>query len=131
MNNPENQKRLANEFNVENVVYQFMQITEPDLKLRALLALSLFAYNNLENQSILKRTNALLYNSFRPFVESSCSMHAATACFQVIVLARVIADSDDEQVTLTAHAIMKLSSLLSSINISLITQIGKKKLKIY
>ncbi len=83
MNNPENQKRLANEFNVENVVYQFMQITEPDLKLRALLALSIFAYNNLENQSILKRTNALLYNSFRPFVESPCALHVATACFQV------------------------------------------------
>ncbi len=83
LNNPENQKCLANEFNVENVVFQFMEITEPDLKLRALLALSLFAYNNLENQSILKQTNALLYNSFRPFIESSNFAHAAMACFQV------------------------------------------------
>jgi hypothetical protein len=125
LNNPENQKRLANEFNVENVVFQFMQITEPDLKLRALLALALFAYNNLENQSILKQINALLYNSFQPFIESTSSAHAAMACFQVIVLARVIADSDDEQVTLTARAIMKLADLLSQINRSLITQIAK------
>jgi hypothetical protein len=43
----------------------------------------------------------------------------------------VIADSDDEQVTLTAHAIMKLADLLLQINISLITQIGKKKIRIY
>lgn len=43
----------------------------------------------------------------------------------------MIADSDDEQVTLTAHAIMKLADLLLQINISLITQIGKKKIRIY
>jgi hypothetical protein len=83
LNNPENQKRLANEFNVENIAFQFMQITEPDLKLRALSALALFAYNNLENQSILKQTNAFLYNSFQPFIESPSSAHAAMACFQV------------------------------------------------
>lgn len=42
-----------------------------------------------------------------------------------MILARVIADSDDEQVTLTALAIMKLADLLQMTNISLITQIGK------
>lgn len=79
----ENQQRLANEFNVENVVYHFMQINEPDLKIRALLALSLFAYNNLENQCILKQTNAFGFPSFQPFIESSDLSHSAMACFQV------------------------------------------------
>jgi hypothetical protein len=75
LNNSENQQRLANEFNVE-----------ADLKLRALLALSLFAYNNLENQCILKQTKAILYNSFRPFIESANPAHSATACFQVCLV---------------------------------------------
>jgi hypothetical protein len=83
LNNNENQQRLASEFNVEDVVFQFIQITEPDLKLRALLALSLFAYNNLENQCALRQTNAILYNSFRPFIESDNLAHSAMACFQV------------------------------------------------
>lgn len=83
LNNMENQQHLASEFNVENVVYHFMQIAEPDLKLRALLALSLFAYNNLENQCILKQTNAIVFQSFQPFIESSNPMHSAMACFQV------------------------------------------------
>ena len=83
LNNMENQQRLANEFNVENVVYHFMQITDSDLKIRALLALSLFAYNNLENQCVLKQTNALGFPSFQPFIESSNLIHSAMACFQV------------------------------------------------
>lgn len=44
--------------------------------------------------------------------------------FKVIVLARVIADTDDDQVMLTANAIMKLAELLLLTNTSLITQIG-------
>jgi hypothetical protein len=83
LNNNENQQRLADEFNVENIVFQFIQITEPGLKLRALFGLSLFAYNNLENQSILKQTNAVLHNSFQPFMEATNSIHSAMACFQV------------------------------------------------
>ena len=47
-----------------------------------------------------------------------------------MILARVIADSDDEQVTLTALAIMKLADLLLMTNISLITQIGEIRQKI-
>ncbi|CAF1473696.1 unnamed protein product [Rotaria sp. Silwood1] len=125
LNNSANQQHLANEFNVEDVVFQFIRIDEPDLKLRALLALSLFAYNNLENQSILKGTNTLVYKSFQPFIDSLNPTYSAIACFQVIVLARVIANSDDEQVTLTAHAIMKLADLLLQTNITLMTQIAK------
>jgi hypothetical protein len=41
----------------------------------------------------------------------------------------VIADSDDENVTLTALAIMKLADLLLQNNIGLITQIGKNKIQ--
>lgn len=83
LNNTENQKRLADQFNVEQMVSQFVNIQESDLKLRALLALSLFAYNSLENQRLLKCTNAILYNAFRPFIESNNPRHAAMACFQV------------------------------------------------
>lgn len=43
---------------------------------------------------------------------------------QVIVLTRVIAENDAEQVTLTAEAIRKLSELLLNTNTSLVTQIG-------
>ena len=86
LNNIENQQRLGNQFNVEIVVAQFVNISEPDLKLRALLALSLFAYNNLENQCILKHTDAILYNSFRPFIESENPRHSAMACFQVTTM---------------------------------------------
>ena len=141
LNNSENQQRLASEFNVERIVLEFVAIDEPALKLRALLGLALFAYNNLENQCILKQTNALLYDSFRPFIESGNPLHSAMACFQVghahrrelcpclrlqvVILARVIADTDNEQVTLTALALMKLADLLLQSNISLITQIGR------
>lgn len=90
MNNNINQQRLANEFNVEDVVFQFVRITEPDLKLRALLALSLFAYNNLENQCILKQTNTILYSSFRPFIDSPNLSHAAMASFQVEIFYSII-----------------------------------------
>lgn len=83
MNNTESQQRLASEFNVENVVFQFIKIDEPNLKSRALLALALFAYNNLENQCILKQTNAVLFNSFQSFMESPNPFHSAMACFQV------------------------------------------------
>ena len=141
LNNSENQQRLASEFNVERVVLEFVGIDEPALKLRALLGLALFAYNNLENQCLLKQTNAILDESFRPFIESGNPLHSAMACFQVgsahrrelcpcvclqvVILARVIADTDNEQVALTALALMKLADLLLQSNTSLITQIGK------
>ncbi|CAF1213803.1 unnamed protein product [Adineta steineri] len=124
-NNIDNQKHLANNFNINDFIVKFIQITEPDLKLRALLALALFAYNNLENQSTLKRTNAILYESFRPFIESQNPLHSTMACFQVIILTRVISDNEDEQVALTAHAIMKLAELLLQTNTALVTQIAK------
>jgi len=127
LNNTENQQRLSREFNVENVVFQFMQIDEPDLKLRALLALSLFAYNNLENQCILKETNSINFNSFQTFLDSSNCHHSVVACFQVIILARVIAETDDEQVRLTAIAIMKIADLLLQTNTNLITKIGRHR----
>lgn len=126
MNNTDNQQRLAQEFNVDKVVFQFMQIDESNLKLRALLALSLFAYNNLENQCILKETNSINFNSFQTYMDSNNFNHSAMACFQVIVLARVIAETDDEQVRLTAIAIMKIADLLLQTNTNLITQIGRK-----
>ena len=83
LNNSENQQHLSNAFDIEEVIYKFIDIIEPSLKLRALLALTLYGYNNLENQSTLKRTNAILYDSFRPFIETSNSVHATMACFQV------------------------------------------------
>ena len=43
----------------------------------------------------------------------------------MIVLTRVIAETEDEQVELTAAAIKKISGLLLEQNTSLITQIGK------
>ncbi|UJR31012.1 hypothetical protein I4U23_018523 [Adineta vaga] len=125
LNNIENQQHFANAFDIEEVIYKFIDIVEPSLKLRALLALCLFAYNNLENQSTLKRTNAILYDSFRPFMESTNAVHVATACFQIIILTRVIADSEDEQVALTAKAVTKLSDLLLHTNTGLVTQIAK------
>ncbi|CAM4742108.1 unnamed protein product [Rotaria magnacalcarata] len=125
LNNSANQKQLSNDFNIADVVVRFSEINESDLKLRALLALSLFAYNNLENQCIFKDTNKISYDSFRTFIDSSNTTYSALACFQVIVLARVIGNTEDEQVTLTALAIMKLADLLLSTNISLITQIAK------
>ncbi|CAF1396020.1 unnamed protein product [Adineta ricciae] len=125
LNNGENQQHLSHAFDIEEVVYKFIDIIQPSLKLRALLALTLYGYNSLENQSTLKRTNAILYDSFRPFMESSNSAHVAMACFQVIVLTRVIAETEDEQVELTAAAIKKISNLLLEKNTSLITQIAK------
>ncbi|CAF4450327.1 unnamed protein product, partial [Rotaria magnacalcarata] len=68
----------------------------------------------LENQCIFKDTNKISYDSFRTFIDSSNTTYSALACFQVIVLARVIGNTEDEQVTLTALAIMKLADLLLS-----------------
>lgn len=83
LNNSINQEQLANDFSVEDIVCQFSEITESDLKLRALFALSLFAYNNLENQSILKDTKQISYNLFRTFIDSPNLKFSAMACFQV------------------------------------------------
>lgn len=83
LNNSENQQHLVNHFSIEDVIGKFIEIADSGLKLRALLALSLFAYNNLENQHALKKTKSVQYESFRPFIESASPMHAAMACFQV------------------------------------------------
>ena len=83
LNNGQNQQHLSHAFDIEEVIYKFIDIIEPNLKLRALLALTLYGYNSLENQSTLRRTNAILYDSFKPFMESSNSAHVAMACFQV------------------------------------------------
>jgi hypothetical protein len=83
LNNVDNQQHLDNQFNIEQVVTQFIRIDDIDLKLRALLALTLFAYNNLDKQCILKQTNCIVYDAFRPFIDSNKAQYVAMACFQV------------------------------------------------
>ncbi|CAF1456964.1 unnamed protein product, partial [Didymodactylos carnosus] len=123
LNNSENQEQLSSIFNVEEIM-TFLDITDSDLKMHALLTISLFAYNNLENQARLKEANTISYDAFKPFIESNNLSHCALACFQIVVLARIIGGNHD-QVSLTALGIMKLADLLLENNPNLITQTAK------
>lgn len=80
--------------------------------MKAGLAITVLAYNNNDKQFDIKNCGGISYDVYRPFFENPQVdvMFLCHACFQIIVLARVIIDRD--QVWLTALGIGRLVQLL-------------------
>ena len=95
-----------------------------DFRLRAGLAITVLVYNNSKKQYEIKELGGISFESYRPYFESEkCNdMQLCEACFQIVVLARVINDRD--QVWLTALGITRLVSLLLTDEDQVIIQSG-------
>ncbi len=94
------------------LILSLIKTDDLSLRLEAGLAITILAYNNNDKQFQIKNNGGISYESYRPFfddpeVEVLSLCHA---CFQVIILARVINDKD--QVWLTALGIGRLVQLL-------------------
>ena len=113
LNNSKPQKMLTDQtgFRVMEVLHLFGDKDE-EVRLKAGMALTIFAYNNTSQQYAIKDAGGIPLHSFEEFLTSEKRLHQAHAAFQIIVLARVIVDSD--QVTLTARGVELLVSLINS-----------------
>uniref|UniRef100_A0A4W4HLS7 Ankyrin and armadillo repeat containing n=1 Tax=Electrophorus electricus TaxID=8005 RepID=A0A4W4HLS7_ELEEL len=98
-------------FSYDSIV-KLLQDQDQNIRLEAGHALALFAYNNATQQTALKQRGGLPFQGFQPFLNSANEMEQAKVSFQIVVLAKVITDSD--QVTLTASGITTLVKLLES-----------------
>ncbi|KAJ1186968.1 hypothetical protein NDU88_003747 [Pleurodeles waltl] len=93
-------------------ILELLHAPDKNIRLRAGYALALFAFNNTLQQFLLSETGGISMSIFEPFLNSPVETDRAAAAFQIIVLARVIADVD--QVTLTAKGVTILVRLLRS-----------------
>ena len=112
LNNSQTQKLLAEQtkFRVVELLHHLSNKAE-EVRLKAGMALAIFAYNNTSQQYAIKDTGAISLRSFEEFLGSENQLYQAHAAFQIIILARVI---DSDQVTLTARGVKLLVQLLSS-----------------
>jgi hypothetical protein len=80
--------------------------------LKAGLAITVLAYNNNSRQFDIKAAGGLSFEVYKKYFEDPGveALLLCQACFQIVILARVI--NDREQVWLTAMAISRLVSLL-------------------
>ncbi|XP_069471743.1 ankyrin and armadillo repeat-containing protein isoform X2 [Ambystoma mexicanum] len=104
-------------------VLELLHTPDKDICLRAGDALALFAYNNMLQQFLLLETGGIFMSVFEPFLNSDIELEKAKAAFQIVVLARVIADVD--QVTLTARGVTILVKLLHSTDPATLTLAGE------
>lgn len=76
------------------------------------MAISVLAFNNNDKQFDIKTCGGISFECYRPFFEdvNVDIMNLCDACFQIIVLARIINDRD--QVWLTALGVGRLVQLL-------------------
>ncbi|XP_076858454.1 ankyrin and armadillo repeat-containing protein isoform X2 [Brachyhypopomus gauderio] len=99
------------DFSYDTIV-NLLQDQDQNVRLEAGHALAQFAYNNPAQQTAIKQRGGVSFRAFEPFLNSANEMEQAKASFQIVVLAKVITDSD--QVTLTARGITTLVELLAS-----------------
>lgn len=94
------------------LILNLIKTDDLDLRLKAGLSITILAYNNNDKQFDIKNAGGISYESYRPYFEDPNVdvMHLCNACFQIVVLARVITDRD--QVWLTALGIGRLVQLL-------------------
>ena len=113
LNNAQTQKILTEQtnFRVIEILHLFSDRDE-EVRLKAGMALTIFAYNNTSQQYAIKNAGGIYLESFEEFLVSTKQLYQAHAAFQIIILARVIVDSD--QVTLTARGVELLVHLLRS-----------------
>ncbi|CAB1346712.1 unnamed protein product [Coregonus sp. 'balchen'] len=101
------------EFTYETVL-ELLRVPDQDICLEAGYALSLFAYNNTTQQAAILQNGGLPIAMYEAFLNSRNEMERAKAAFQIVVLAKVITDTD--QVTLSARGVTGLVDLLQSTN---------------
>ncbi|NXD12533.1 ANKAR protein, partial [Nothocercus nigrocapillus] len=104
-------------------VLELLHVPDKDICLRAAHALALFAYNNCVQQLRIQESGTITTSIFEPFLQSEIETDKALAAFQIVVLARVIADAD--QVTLSARGVTTLVELLSSEDTATLILTGK------
>ncbi|CAL1533328.1 unnamed protein product [Lymnaea stagnalis] len=112
LSNKENQEKLADEPGFKfDILLNLLRAKDDEIRLRAGMALTIFAFNNTPQQFSMREAGGIKYSVFDKFILSGDEFYQCYAAFQVVVLARVIIDKD--QVSLTAQGIMLLVSKLS------------------
>ncbi|CAG2212123.1 ankyrin and armadillo repeat-containing protein-like [Mytilus edulis] len=91
-------------------ILKLMYSADPNVRLLAGLALATFAYNNLTEQKEIAEQGGVRFNSFRPFLHSETELFRCLGAFQVVVLARIIPDT--EQALSSAAGIKLLIDLV-------------------
>ncbi|KAK7009037.1 ankyrin and armadillo repeat-containing protein [Biomphalaria glabrata] len=113
LSNHENQEKLAEEATFKfDTLLIMLRSKDEEIRLRAGMALTIFAFNNTPQQMNMKHAGGISYDVFDKFIQSNDEFYQCYASFQIVVLARVIIDKD--QVSLTAQGIMMLVSKLNS-----------------
>ncbi|XP_061167170.1 ankyrin and armadillo repeat-containing protein-like [Saccostrea echinata] len=113
LSNTRNQELLQEEpgFNFD-VLLDLLKSKSEAIRLRAGMALTIFAFNNTPQQYAIREAGGIKYSVFEPFLNSSVEYDVCYAAFQIVVLARVIVDQD--QVNLTARGVTLLVEKLHS-----------------
>uniref|UniRef100_A0A2C9KYG2 Uncharacterized protein n=1 Tax=Biomphalaria glabrata TaxID=6526 RepID=A0A2C9KYG2_BIOGL len=113
LSNHENQEKLAEEATFKfDTLLIMLRSKDEEIRLRAGMALTIFAFNNTPQQMNMKHAGGISYDVFDKFIQSNDEFYQCYASFQIVVLARIIIDKD--QVSLTAQGIMMLVSKLNS-----------------
>ncbi|CAH1788258.1 unnamed protein product [Owenia fusiformis] len=113
LNNASNQSRLREEtgFTYKKMLHLLTSKNE-EIRLKAGMALAVFAFNNTSQQYAIREAGGVEYRCFQHFLESENEYYQCQAAFQIVVLARVIIDMD--QVNLSAKGVTVIVNNLSS-----------------
>ncbi|KAL8609317.1 hypothetical protein ACOMHN_048873 [Nucella lapillus] len=115
LSNRQNQEKLFEELHFHfDIILHLLKSPQQHIRLQAGMALTLFAYNNTPQQLAIREAGGIKYSIFEPFFLSDDEYQQCYSAFQVVVLARVIVDW--EQVQLTARGISQLVDKLKSLD---------------
>lgn len=113
LSNPANQEKLQEEKDFKfDVLLDLLRSEDENIRLRAGMALTIFAFNNTPQQFAIREAGGIKYSVFEQFINSMDEYFVSYSAFQIVVLARVIVDQD--QVNLTAEGVTLLVSNLKS-----------------
>lgn len=94
-----------------------------ELRLNAGKALTTLAYNNTQKQFEIKQLGGISFDAvYADIIKSGDEMQTCKACFQMVILARVLNDRD--KVWATALGISKIVELLNSTDDEVVIQTG-------
>ncbi|OWF40013.1 ankyrin and armadillo repeat-containing protein-like isoform X3 [Mizuhopecten yessoensis] len=112
LSNSENQEKLQDCENFKfDMLLDLLKSKNEEIRLRAGMALTIFAFNNTPKQFAIREAGGIKYSVFEPFINSTDPYFVCYAAFQITVLARVIVDQD--QVNLTARGVTMLVEKLN------------------
>ncbi|KAH0621577.1 hypothetical protein JD844_023038 [Phrynosoma platyrhinos] len=126
ISNPVSQENVVDEGALPilvNLLKTHRSLQIKDICLRAGYAIALFAYNNPAQQLLILETGPISMSAFEPFLQSNVETDRAMAAFQIVVLARIIVDED--QVNLSARGVSILVDLLCSEKTATLVTAGK------